>query len=120
LGKHGKLFKLLEACVEDFNKIEVDEKELPKVGIVGEIYVKFNDFSNGFINKWLMDRGIEVETTPFITFLLKSFVAKPFNHDYNIQPKSKIYLKTLKAAENVLYGFIGKANEIMGLNINWV
>ncbi len=113
LGNHGKLFKLLEECVTEFNQIEVDTKEYPRVGIVGEIYVKFNDFSNGYINNWLMERGIEVETTPFITFLLKSFVAKPFNHDYNIMPKSKLYLKALKAAENICYGFINRANTIL-------
>ncbi len=113
VGKHGKLFNLLEQCVEEFNQIEVDPTELPRVGIVGEIYVKFNDFSNGYINNWLMSKGIEVEVTPLITFFLKSFVAKPFNSDYNILPKSKIYLKALKAAENVCYGFINRANKVL-------
>lgn len=113
VGKHGKLFKLLEQCVEEFNQIKVDPTELPKVGIVGEIYVKFNDFSNGFINNWLMDKGVEVETTPFITFLLKSFVAKPFNSESNIVPKSKVYLRAIKAAEKVCYGFISRANTVL-------
>ncbi|QEN05493.1 CoA activase [Thiospirochaeta perfilievii] len=113
IGKHGKLFNLLEQCVNEFNQIEVDPTELPKVGIVGEIYVKFNDFSNGYINNWLMSKGIEVEVTPLITFFLKSFVAKPFNSDFNILPKSKVYLKALKAAENVCYSFIGRANAIL-------
>ncbi|OQY39840.1 MAG: hypothetical protein B6229_02980 [Spirochaetaceae bacterium 4572_7] len=113
VGKHGKLFKLLEDCVEEFNQVDVDPTELPKVGIVGEIYVKFNDFSNGYINKWLMSKKIEVEVTPLITFFLKSFVAKPFNNEANIDPKSKIYLKAMKAAENVCYSFIGRANKIL-------
>ncbi|MGL1890351.1 MAG: acyl-CoA dehydratase activase [Spirochaetaceae bacterium] len=113
IGRHGKLFKLLEECVHEFNQIEVDPTELPKVGIVGEIYVKFNDFSNGYINNWLMSKGIEVEVTPLITFFLKSFVAKPFNSEYNILPKSKLYLKALKAAENICYGFINRANNII-------
>lgn len=113
IGKHSKLFSILEKCVDAFNAIDIDLKKRPKVGIVGEIYVKFNDFSNSYICKWLMNKNIEVQVTPLLTFFMKEFVSKPFNNDFNLVPKSKIALKLLKTAETICYNFVDKANAIL-------
>ena len=112
-GHHGKAYKILKEAVEDFNKIEMDPTPLPKVGVVGEIYVKFNAFSNGYINRWLMERKIEVEVTPLITFFLKFLVNKEFNSEYNIIPKSKKYLAGMKAVDKITWHYIDKANKLM-------
>ena len=46
-----------------------------KVGIVGEIYVKFNDFVNNRVAQWLMDQDIEVVVPDFLEFFLGWFVS---------------------------------------------
>lgn len=38
------LIKLLEQAAEEFDRMTVD-REVPRVGIVGEIFLKFNPFS---------------------------------------------------------------------------
>ncbi|MBR4597158.1 MAG: 2-hydroxyacyl-CoA dehydratase, partial [Opitutales bacterium] len=40
------LFGLLEEAVEAFNSIETEQKDVKKVGFIGEIYLKHNAFSN--------------------------------------------------------------------------
>jgi len=60
-----------------------------------------------------MERKIEVEVTPLITFFLKFLVNKPFNHEYDIVPRSKKYLRNLKAGDKIAFHYINKANKIM-------
>lgn len=45
--------------VEDFTKIPLIEKEKIKVGIVGEIFVKFSPYGNNELEKFLIDNGAE-------------------------------------------------------------
>ncbi|WP_371803709.1 acyl-CoA dehydratase activase [Candidatus Lokiarchaeum ossiferum] len=113
ISHHGKVYRILKDAVKEFNQIEMDPTPLPRVGIVGEIYVKFNPFSNGYITDWLMERKVEVEVTPLITFFLKFLVNKPFNHEYNILPKSNKYLRAMAAGEKVAWHYINKANKII-------
>ncbi|MCC6395741.1 MAG: 2-hydroxyacyl-CoA dehydratase [Bacteroidetes bacterium] len=65
---------LLTSAVEEFNRVPVRPGLLPKIGIVGEIYVKYNDFSNNFLIRWLQDQGVEVELPPLIDFFTQYFV----------------------------------------------
>jgi predicted nucleotide-binding protein (sugar kinase/HSP70/actin superfamily) len=62
------LLEWLERAVHDFNAIETTPEYHPKVGIVGEIYVKYNAFSNNHVAQWLMDQGIEVVMPSFLEF----------------------------------------------------
>jgi predicted nucleotide-binding protein (sugar kinase/HSP70/actin superfamily) len=54
------LLENLEKAVEDFNNIDTTSHSHPRVGIVGEIYVKYNAFSKKHFARWLMDQGIDV------------------------------------------------------------
>ena len=58
-----------------FNDIPTVDRRYPKVGIVGEIYVKYNSFSNNHVAHWLMEQGIEVVVPDFLTFFLAWFVS---------------------------------------------
>jgi predicted nucleotide-binding protein (sugar kinase/HSP70/actin superfamily) len=60
--------------VARFSSVPVYEERLPRVGVVGEIYVKYNTFVNGQMVQWLMDQQIEVLLPPLLTFFLGSFV----------------------------------------------
>lgn len=53
--KHpNRIYGLIEQAVAEFNTIQVKEGRFPKVGIVGEIFVKFNEFSNNYTAQWLI------------------------------------------------------------------
>ena len=51
------LIRLLEQAAE-FNQMTLD-RTLPKVGIVGEIFLKFNPFAHQFLEQNIISRGIE-------------------------------------------------------------
>ncbi len=69
------LLELLSQAVADFNNVETNDQEFPKAGIVGEIYVKYNSFSNNEVAQWLMDQDIEVIVPPMMEFFAGSIVA---------------------------------------------
>ncbi len=51
--------KNLRAMAADFHAIERVEKKLTKVGIVGEIYVKYSSFGNNGLEKFLLSQNCE-------------------------------------------------------------
>jgi predicted CoA-substrate-specific enzyme activase len=64
----------LRQAVAEFNGLSTFKERLPQVGIVGEVYVKYNTFVNSQIVQWLIDRQMEVVLPPLLTFFLGSFV----------------------------------------------
>ena len=111
--KPGKLYALLEKAVVEFNGIEVDPAPLPKVGIVGEIFVKFNPFSNGNMTNWLMEQGIEPEVPPLINFFLTMFITEEYNWKNFITESNRLKLQGLRLAEIFVDRHISKANAIL-------
>ena len=56
--------------VEDFEKIEVDmSKEKPRVGIVGEVLIKYHPFGNNYVADLLEKEGAEVVLPDFMGFV---------------------------------------------------
>ena len=56
--------------VEDFEKIELDTSVLkPKVGIVGEVLIKYHPFGNNFVADKLEAEGAEVILPDFMGFV---------------------------------------------------
>jgi predicted CoA-substrate-specific enzyme activase len=109
----GRLLKLAKQAVEEFNLIECRPESLPRVGIVGEIYVKFNEFSNNYTGQWLISRGIEPEFPPLINFFLSTLVESEYNASIHVEEHSKSGLVALKAAGGVLKHYVKKANAII-------
>ena len=64
----------LRQAVAEFNSLSTYKEHLPKVGIVGEIYVKYNTFVNSHIVQWLIDRELEVVLPPLLTFFTGSLI----------------------------------------------
>jgi len=56
-GDYQYLLELLKKAVADFNQMETHDNPVPRIGIVGEIFVKYNFFSNGDIIDWLSGQG---------------------------------------------------------------
>ena len=61
--------KSLYEIVNDFEKIELDTSiEKPKVGIVGEILIKYHPFGNNYVANLLEKEGAEVILPDFLGF----------------------------------------------------
>jgi len=59
----------LDQIIRDFESIETEMKEKPKVAIFGDIYVRDNDLMNQQLVKTVEANGGEVITTPYSEFL---------------------------------------------------
>ncbi len=73
------LLNLLEKAVTDFNSIKVSVRPVPRIGVVGEIFVKYNFFSNGNIIEWLSEQGVEVVLPCLQNFFIRRFVNEDFD-----------------------------------------
>lgn len=72
-NRPDELYNYLSLAVADFNRICRDE-EHPKVGIVGEIFLKFNPFAQRHVVDWLVAQGIEVVYPTLADFFIHGFV----------------------------------------------
>jgi predicted nucleotide-binding protein (sugar kinase/HSP70/actin superfamily) len=71
---YSGIFKLLENAVDDFNGISVHERDLPRMGVVGEIYAKYNYFANQDLVHWLIRQGIEPVLPPIVDYFIQDLV----------------------------------------------
>ena len=70
-GGYRKFSRLVKDIVRDFDNITIDESEWkPKVGVVGEILVKYHPVANNDLEKVLMNEGAEVVMPDFVDFFL--------------------------------------------------
>jgi len=104
---------IMERAICDFNRIKTDNRSYPKVGLVGEIYVKYNPFCNGNIVERLMREGIQVIVPPLITFFLQTFVNIPFNYNHHIQSYSSLDRRSLAFVQRLVDAKIRHANKLM-------
>ena len=75
-AKHMNYFKFRKICrliVEDFDAIPITEEVKPKVGIVGEILVKFAPAANNHLVELLESEGAEAVVPDLIDFMLYCF-----------------------------------------------
>ena len=73
------LLTVLEEAVQDFNGVEIVDRPFPRIGVVGEIFVKYNFFSNGNIIEWLSEQGVEVVLPGLQSFFTQRFVNEDFD-----------------------------------------
>lgn len=72
--KEDKLLLLLDEAINEFNNIPVSNENIKAVGVVGEIYIKYNSFGNFNIIDWLVENKVEVVLPPLVEFVMQSFV----------------------------------------------
>jgi predicted nucleotide-binding protein (sugar kinase/HSP70/actin superfamily) len=75
----GVLLDVLKRAIHDFNAIDVHDNPIPVVGVVGEIFVKHNEFSNNNIVEWFQTKGVEVVVPPLLSFFEQRFVNEEFD-----------------------------------------
>lgn len=91
--------KSIYHIVEDFEKIELDTSiQKPKVGVVGEILIKYHPFGNNFVIDVLEKEGAEVVMPDFMGFVKFMATHKiTFNTLLNIdKTKAKISKLAIK------------------------
>ena len=62
--------KNYDLIIKDFKKIERIKEEKVKVGVVGDIYVKYSPLANNSLEKVLLDEGAEVVVPGLLDFIL--------------------------------------------------
>ena len=68
------LINLLSQAVCDFSSLTDFSRRVPVIGLVGEIYVKYNNFSNKNVIPWLIAQGVEVVPPSLVGFFSTAFV----------------------------------------------
>ena len=82
-GLSGKAVrKNLREMVRDFHNIPREKKDLIKVGIVGEIYVKYAAFGNNGLEKFLLSQGCEYMIPGVLGFFQYCFANMEVDHKY--------------------------------------
>jgi len=94
VGDHKGIMRLLKQALTDFDNI-VTDKQLPRVGIVGEIFLKFHPFAHQHITQHIIDRGIEVVPPLLAPFFLQEFV--------NIEVKQRMKLTSNRVPNFILH-----------------
>ena len=92
IGKrdHKSLLKLLEQAVADFNNVDIYDREFTKIGLIGEIYVKYNSYAQAYMSEWLREKGMEVMTPPLIDFAMQYFVNSRVNVENGVNRNNKL------------------------------
>jgi predicted nucleotide-binding protein (sugar kinase/HSP70/actin superfamily) len=70
---YAKFQKICREIVEDFDKIELTDEVKPRVGVVGEILVKFAPAANNHLVELLESEGAEAVVPDLIDFMLYCF-----------------------------------------------
>ena len=99
--RHGRglsrraLRRNLRAMAEDFHRIPREKKELTKVGIVGEIYVKYAAFGNNGLEKFLLSQGCEYMVPGVLGFFQYCFANMETDHRYYGKPLRNVWAGNL-------------------------
>ncbi|MGM0431124.1 MAG: acyl-CoA dehydratase activase-related protein [Spirochaetota bacterium] len=109
-----QMFRLLKRAVNEFNQLPMKHlEEVPKVGIVGEIYVKFNPFGNHYTTDWLVNKGIQPEVPPLIDFFLIPLISTQYNAKNHIDEVKQFIIHLLSRAEGFMDRTFAEVNSIM-------
>ena len=106
------LLETLEQAVADFNALRIKDQEYPKVGIVGEIYVKYNEFSNNYVAQWLMEQDIEVVMPTFLEFFAGGIVSTDISVQTHLKQPNLLWAISF-LGKKLIRNFLEKFDGIM-------
>lgn len=81
-GSHNQFKKNVYSIVEDFDTLEINNISKPKVGIVGEILVKFHPTANNNIVDIIENEGAEAVVPDLVDFFLYCAYDAKFKYEY--------------------------------------
>lgn len=107
--------KIIHEMISEFENLPRFDLEKPKVGLVGELLVKFNPIANNRIVSMLENEGVEVVHNDLLSLFLASAKNQIFNHKYLdgsylnkikgqltinlIEKYQKVYIEALKKSK---------------------
>lgn len=89
-NNYRTFYSLLKNAITEFNSIEVDTETISTVGVVGEIYIKYNTYGQYSIIDWLIQNKVEVVIPPLFEFMMQSFENKKARKNSHITNGSRI------------------------------
>ena len=98
--KNAELKSNFEMIAKSFAEVPILLEEKTKVGIVGEIYVKYSKLANNHLEEFLQEEECEVMVPGLMSFLI--FTVDNRLEDINIYGGSKIAYKISDAIKKVL------------------
>ena len=107
-----KVNENMDLICADFAKIPVGEKNKTKVGIVGEIYVKYSPLGNNNLEEFLLSEGCE----PVVPGLMDFIIFKVYNREVDVNLYGGSTIK--KIACHILKGYIERYQQDMIDTIN--
>jgi len=102
-GGNGASFKKnMYAIVSDFDRLALLDIDKPKVGVVGEILVKFHPTANNDIVNLLEAEGAEAVVPDLLDFFLYGFFNSNFRHEHlgGSGLAKSVYNIAIRAVEN--------------------
>ena len=108
----------MKAIVEDFTKIPVANVKKTKVGVVGEIYVKYSSMANNDLENFLVEQDCEVMVPGVMGFMM--FKIDNRIEDINLyggNPAKKkvcqLLMKYCEMLEKMLYNVVSENSEFL-------
>jgi len=74
-----ELYKKIKEIVNSYESIKIEKINKPKVGIVGEIYVKYSPLGNNNLEEFLLKEDCEVVTLGIVDFILYTFESTAYD-----------------------------------------
>lgn len=107
-GRKKKNYKLI---LDAFAKVERTARNKPRVGIVGEIYVKYSPLANNNLEKFLLKEGCEPVVPGLIDFVLYCIVNNV--NDGKIYGYSNLYTKVSHLLYKIVLKGARKLNKMI-------
>lgn len=113
LNGHGfyQVKKNYRYMIRAFDEIKIPEKRKPKVGIVGEIYVKYSALANNDLNEFLVSEGCEVHNPSLMEFLLYCLVNS--ENDYKRYGRNRVSHVFAKLGYKILLSMTRKQAKML-------
>ena len=91
----GEYRKMCERIIEEFDRLPITDEVKPRVGIVGEILVKFHPGANNHLVDLLEQEGAEAVVPDLVDFFAYSFYNQNFKARYLGMSKKSRFLSNL-------------------------
>lgn len=81
-AKFSTFKKNIHNLISAFDNIDMEETMKPRIGLVGEIYVKFHPIANNHIVRMIEEEGGEIIVSGLTDFFLYGLLDSQFRHKY--------------------------------------
>ena len=86
-------------------------RHIPRIDIVGEIFVKYNNFGHGNIVNWLISQGVEPVVPPLSNFFTSFFASRVARERGRVDTTSRLVQPFVDLAEKFVFKMIHKMED---------